>query len=459
MNQDIDQSVKDPGHGLAEGDKAAPTGEPVTFTWSGNPWALFGLSLLNFVLTVLTLGIYYFWAKTEVRRRIWSSVRISGELLVYTGRGRELFLGFLIVLGLVFVPTIVVTMGLQIFFGPGSPVVVGFQVVLYIVFLFLFGLAVYRARRYRLSRTRWRGIRGALVPVSNVVPRHGRASGPVVYQAQQALRRHGYECPLDASPGGATGAALAKFQRDQGLDISGKLDEATIRALELRRPDLTRGGGMRYARSAFWTMLLIPLTLGWIVPWQTSFLYGRLTNDMAFGDRFFRYTGRSGPIYRRYVVFWIGVLLLFSGGGFIISQLVSTWVLRLGRTGGPRLDPVQSLIILALVLVGLLIYTILSAWYYARVYNHLFGHTHFDQARFRLRATAWSLVAMVVTNFLIVIFSLGILRPIAQARISRYFIDRLSVEGTVDFASIAQSQAALDATGEGLAEAFDIDAF
>jgi len=38
-----------------------------------------GLSMLNGLLRILTLGVYHFWGKTEVRQRIWSAVRIDGS--------------------------------------------------------------------------------------------------------------------------------------------------------------------------------------------------------------------------------------------------------------------------------------------------------------------------------------------------------------------------------------------
>src|SRR5262249_60228612 len=78
-------------------------GEPLALTWKEQP-GLIGLSFVNFVLRILTLGIYHFWGKTEVRRRIWSAVRLNGEPLEYTGTGKELFLGFLVVLFLIFLP-------------------------------------------------------------------------------------------------------------------------------------------------------------------------------------------------------------------------------------------------------------------------------------------------------------------------------------------------------------------
>ena len=73
-------------------------------SWVHPPGGFLGLSLLNGVLRILTLGVYHFWGKTEVRQRIWSAVRIDGEPLDYRGTGGELFRGFLIVFFLILLP-------------------------------------------------------------------------------------------------------------------------------------------------------------------------------------------------------------------------------------------------------------------------------------------------------------------------------------------------------------------
>ena len=73
-------------------------------SWVHPPGGFAGLSLLNGVLRILTLGVYHFWGKTEVRQRIWSAVRIDGEPLEYRGTGGELFRGFLIVFFLILLP-------------------------------------------------------------------------------------------------------------------------------------------------------------------------------------------------------------------------------------------------------------------------------------------------------------------------------------------------------------------
>ncbi len=433
-------------------------GEPVTISWS-HPKGLVGLSLLNFLLTALTLGIYYFWGKTEVRRRIWSAIRINGEPLVYTGKGKELFLGFLIVFGLFFLPLILVSAGLQVAFGPESPAIVLFQLAMYLVIFFLIGVGIYRARRYRLSRTNWRGIRGALVPKGDSDDDMRALSGPAVYQAQAALKQRRYACPLNAQHDAATRLALERFQRDNGLEVTGQLDQQTVHALGLRGAEYRRGGALSFAWTNFWSMSLIPLTLGWIVPWRTNLIYRRLTNDTAFGSRFFRYSASSKPLYLRYVVLWVGLIALYLALYFGMIAIFGDAIVARSQGLPVHIGPTTMALGVLLVLVVVIAYSGLSAWYSAKVYNHLFGNTRFDNARLSLKATAWSLVWIVVSNVLIVLLSLGILRPIAQARLVRYFVERLEVEGSVDFASIAQSQAQLDATGEGLAEAFDIDAF
>ena len=75
-----------------------------------------------------------------------------------------------------------------------------------------------------------------------------------------------------------------------------------------------------------------------------------------------------------------------------------------------------------------------------------------------MNVTGLGLIGLLVTNLLISFATLGILSPV-QARTFTYFVDRMTIDGTIDFARITQSQAALGRGGEGLAQAFDVDAF
>ncbi len=137
----------------------ATGGETINIQYVERP-GLLRLSLKNALFNILTLGFYRFWAKTNTRRHVWSCISINGDFLEYTGTGKELFLGFLVVFGIIFLPFIILVGWLQASGNEEIAVIV--QMVFAALMMVFYGMAIYRARRYRLSRTVWRGIRGSL---------------------------------------------------------------------------------------------------------------------------------------------------------------------------------------------------------------------------------------------------------------------------------------------------------
>lgn len=142
------------GHRIGAGTKSA-------FTYDGRLGELYGIFLVNLLLTILTLSVWRFWGKTRIRRYIWAHTSLAGDRFEYTGTGGELFLGFIIVMIAFVIANIGIT-GLQIAFEPGSPVHDATQSVLALAILYLTFVAQYAAQRYRLSRTLWRGISGGM---------------------------------------------------------------------------------------------------------------------------------------------------------------------------------------------------------------------------------------------------------------------------------------------------------
>jgi uncharacterized membrane protein YjgN (DUF898 family) len=124
--------------------------------YAGRP-GLVGLLSKNFFLMLVTLGIYRFWAATKLRRYLWSNIQIGGDALEYTGTGRELFLGFLIALA--FLAPLSIAYAVSYRLALGNPLLAGaFQLTYFAVLIILLQVALFRSRRYRLSRTLWRGI-------------------------------------------------------------------------------------------------------------------------------------------------------------------------------------------------------------------------------------------------------------------------------------------------------------
>ena len=97
--------------------------------------------------------------------------------------------------------------------------------------------------------------------------------------------------------------------------------------------------------------------------------------------------------------------------------------------------------------------------YQAREMSLFAAYTGFDGCRFRLDATTGSLLWLWLGNVAIIVLTVGIAAPFAAQRSAKYLCDRLSCDGTVAIDRIVQSRAPVDKRGEGLADAFDIDAF
>ncbi|GAB6052092.1 YjgN family protein [Magnetospira thiophila] len=130
--------------------------------FTGRRAPLFGLLLKNTLLTLITVGIYRFWAKTHLRRYFWNHLRLGDDHLEYLGTGGELFKGFLFALIILFPIGMFYGLVLQFI---GSPDEALYQVVnasQFLVYFMLAQIAIFRLTRYRLSRTAWRGVRFGL---------------------------------------------------------------------------------------------------------------------------------------------------------------------------------------------------------------------------------------------------------------------------------------------------------
>lgn len=138
-----------------------PAPERLTFSYVPRK-GLFKLTIVNFLLSVVTFSIYRFWAKTNVRKHIWSCVHINNEPLEYTGKGMELFMGALYVFLFLVLPVVLIVAIIGLIYGADSPMLIIPQMILIFGIYVFWGFAIYRARKYQLSRTQWRGIRGTL---------------------------------------------------------------------------------------------------------------------------------------------------------------------------------------------------------------------------------------------------------------------------------------------------------
>ena len=139
-----------------------PASQDGGVSFAGRRGPLLSLVLKNTLLTIVTLGIYRFWAKTWIRQYFWNNVRIAGDLVEYVGLAKELFIGFLIAIAVLFPLGIIYNIVAALLVSAPEWWQAVWGLTYASVIFLLIQFAIYRMLRYRLTRTVWRGIRFGL---------------------------------------------------------------------------------------------------------------------------------------------------------------------------------------------------------------------------------------------------------------------------------------------------------
>jgi uncharacterized membrane protein YjgN (DUF898 family) len=219
-----------------------PPALPASVAFSGGRGEFRALVTRGALLELVTVGFYRFWLATDIRRHLWSHTSVDGDGFEYTGRARELLIGFLFALA------IIVPVYLAYFLvGLEAERFKAFASFPLVAFFYVFGqFAIYRARRYRLTRTVWRGVRFWMT-----------------------------------------------------------------------------GSGWAYAaRAALWALLL-PLTLGLILPWREAALERYKMRHSHYGDLQGRFEGRGWEFFKRGIWIWLTA---------VVALLVLVLAVPLGKS-------------------------------------------------------------------------------------------------------------------------------
>ncbi len=350
------------------------------FRFEGRWQELAPILLTNLLLTIVTLGIYRFWATTRVRHYLWSRTYLMDEPLEWTGTGKELFIGALLVAALIGVPFIILNFGLQALALRGHVALASaLALILPILILYLVGVARFRALRYRLSRTWWRGIRG------------------------------GSDDP-----------------------------------------------GLRYGLSWLWKTVVGYLPLMLLIPWSMVSLWNERWSAMSFGSERFHATATVGPVFKRFLLFYLAPFL-FVLVGVAVAALLGTGFLGVGvRSSFPL--PLQILSGLVIVLGVYLLLGLIALSYYAAFLREAIGSLSLGDVRFRFEATTSDWINLLIGDVLLVIVTLGFGVLFLAYRHWKFFITHLDGDGALDPAALGQSTTRTPGQGEGLLDAFDVGA-
>lgn len=113
----------------------------------------FGVIIVNWLLTIVTLGLYYPWAKANKLKYLYGETSLNEDRFAFHGTGKEMFKGFIkaiVLFGMFY--------GLLFLFLYLKMPVVGI-LLFYLGIIAILPIAIHGSYRYRMSRTSWRGIR------------------------------------------------------------------------------------------------------------------------------------------------------------------------------------------------------------------------------------------------------------------------------------------------------------
>lgn len=380
----------------------------IEFTGSGGEY--FRVWIVNLLLTVVTLGLYTPFARRRTARYFYSHTVVAGSPLEFTATGGRMLLGFLLVAGLYVAFNVASRSDQQV---ATALMLVGGAV-----------LAPYlwaSAMRFRMTSTRWRGVRLQFA-----------ASWPQVYRAAWPMLV----------------IALVWF----GVSFT----MATI---------VPRGHAPRIAPSTgqmttFFGVLAVGMLLSVlaavVLDYQAKCLvvqHGRIGGQ----------SGRWKPELSDFFRIWLAAAGLFVacvlGVAVVGGLLVFLSIGALRGSGAPAMVVLFALAPLAIILLTVAASTPARAYRQARVFRLVWnniGVSHIARFKSRLRVRAY--VFLRLRNILLTILTLGFYRPFAMVREYRMRAESVSlhVKGGLDqlAGQLAREEQAL---GDAVAGAMGLD--
>ena len=114
----------------------------------------FSIMIVNWLLTLITLGFYYPWARAKRFRYIYGQTSLNNERFYFAGTGKEMFRGYIKIILCFIVIMVAYVLFLTVIKSPILAILF-----LYLAILSIIPFAIHGSFRYRMSRTSYCGIR------------------------------------------------------------------------------------------------------------------------------------------------------------------------------------------------------------------------------------------------------------------------------------------------------------
>jgi uncharacterized membrane protein YjgN (DUF898 family) len=351
---------------------AQPYSVRLEFTGSGSEY--FRIWIVNLLLTVCTLGLYYPWAKVRRLRYFYGNTLVDGQPLGFHGDPKQMLKGFLLVVALFASYSVAQQV---------SPIAAALAFVL----LAALWPALWKSSmQFRLANTSWRGLR---FQFAGALPGAYKAVAPFWVPLVLLI---GLGAFWGVTQAGGEGAIM------------------TGQAVWL---------GLAFMAAVFLGSIVLMPFLFWNLKRYQHNHYVLATQQSQFG-----------------VPLWGFYKLAFKLGGLgFVSLLVVMGVVLLGVSvlfSGGMSTPSNSWFGIGLLLIGVYApivaaMTSLKAIAAAMVQNLVWSNTASSHLRFQSDLEALGLMGLALKNFALTVFTLGLYWPFAAIATQRMRLQAVTV--------------------------------
>lgn len=203
--------------------------------------------------------------------------------------------------------------------------------------------------------------------------------------------------------------------------------------------------------------ILSVLTIGIAYP---AYVYHRskfVVAQTGYGTTPFSFNATMGNFYVTYLL----AILIVLGGMVLVAVIGATLSVLPKIAGAAAAEPNPAFPVLygfALMLVMALIFLTARAYIETATANLVWNNAASGSNRFASALDTKAMLWLYLSNAAAILFSLGLLIPWAQIRMTRYRLSRLTLLAAGDLDSfVAKEQEAVAAAGEEIADFFDFD--
>ena len=386
--------------------RAAPSGAeplahtlPITFSGSGSEY--FRIWIVNLLLTLVTLGLYFPWAKVRRLRYFYGNTAVGGHTLDFHGDPWRMLRGLLLVGALLLLYSVA---------GKLSPTA-GL-----IALLIVAGVwpALFRAsQQFRMANTSWRGLRFRF---------NGELRGAYVAMLPLFI------------PGALTLTAVL-------FTVCGAVGRA--------RSAVEALAGL----TALAATLLFPLFLWLLKKYQHDhYALGPIQTELRTG---------AGSFYGL-ALKTFGVACLAGLVAMVVSTVVGgggVLALAAGSRRSAGAAAAAVAIVLAVIVAYAAVVLVIQPYLTSRFQNLVWGRTASPDIRFDSDLRFWPLLRLTLKNWLLMLVTLGLYWPFAKVALARLRLQAVTVHTRLapDEWVGTLRQRADDATGDAAGDLFGID--